>query len=197
MESVSQMLQIHSSTFSFAVAFLATFLAGISDIRWYKIPNMLTFGLIVTGIVYHAVLPMGDGWLFSLAGFGFGFVVLAPLFALGGVGAGDVKLLAGIGSWVGLHDTVAIFLVFGILAATYSALVLIGGRWRMIASHRRHRPQSESGGVYSGLPMEQLLEQPERPRQLLPLAPILALSLLILAGLTIEPCDLGWNPFKI
>ena len=46
---------------------------------------------------------MGGGQvlLWSLGGAALGLALLLPLYAIGGMGAGDVKLLAGVGAWIG------------------------------------------------------------------------------------------------
>jgi Flp pilus assembly protein protease CpaA len=108
---------------------------------------------------------------------GFGVVVLLPLFILGGVGAGDVKLLSGIGSWVGFHDVVAIFLVFGTLMGLYSAFVLVGERHREV-SHRTGFPIP-----FSTERIEQVVAQDpsQRRRSIVPMAPFMAIAIVMLA----------------
>ena len=51
----------------------------------------------------------GLGW--SLVGTIVGLALLLPLYAIGGMGAGDVKLLAGVGAWVGPQVTAYAFCV--------------------------------------------------------------------------------------
>ena len=57
--------------------------------------------------------------LWSLAGTGVGLLSLLPLYAIGGMGAGDVKLMAGVGAWLGpwltLWSFVSTALVGGLL----------------------------------------------------------------------------------
>ena len=43
---------------------------------------------------------------------------------LGGVGAGDVKLLAAIGAWLGFTSTLYVFVVAGLAAGAYAVVVL-------------------------------------------------------------------------
>ena len=139
-------------------------------------PNWLTFPLILTGLCYHSLLSAGQGWVFAIAGFAFGLVILLPFFLLGGVGAGDVKLLAGIGSWLGLHDVVAVFLVTGTLAGIYSlATMLIQGGWSGIGAALR-RP------ARGGQTVEEVVrpDTQGRRKRLVPLATIMAVAILIL-----------------
>jgi prepilin peptidase CpaA len=92
-------------------------LAAAIDIRTRRIPNWLTVGLILTGFARAFVLWGGAGCAHSffglLAGAGPGLV----LFALGALGGGDVKLLAGIGVWVGAPAALAIFALQCVIGA--------------------------------------------------------------------------------
>ncbi|MCI0355354.1 MAG: A24 family peptidase [Acidobacteria bacterium] len=75
-----------------------------------KVPNWLTFPLIVSGwllgLLQNAGLlsfgpDYGGGIGAALAGTALGFALLLPVYAIGGMGAGDVKMQMGFGSWVG------------------------------------------------------------------------------------------------
>ena len=85
--------------------------AAVIDGIKLKVPNYITFPMIITGWVYSAIAYgiAGDGWYvglgWSLAGTALGLALLLPAYAIGGMGAGDVKLLAGVGAWVYCEDT--------------------------------------------------------------------------------------------
>ena len=97
--------------------------AAVIDGIKLKVPNWITFPMIMTGWAYSAIAygVAGDGWYvglgWSLAGTGVGLALLLPLYAIGGMGAGDVKLLAGVGAWVHCENT-----FYG-----FCASVVIGG----------------------------------------------------------------------
>jgi prepilin peptidase CpaA len=74
--------------------------AAISDVRERRIPNWISFTLILTGIAGGIAHLHGTTFLSSLAGFGVGLLPIV-LFLVGGMGAADVKLAAGIGAWIG------------------------------------------------------------------------------------------------
>lgn len=77
--------------------------AAVIDGIQLKVPNWLTFPMIVSGWVYSATLtgyPPVEGLWWSLVGTAVGLGLLLPLYAIGGMGAGDVKLLAGVGAWM-------------------------------------------------------------------------------------------------
>jgi len=75
--------------------------ATLTDLQAARIPNALTVTSGLAGLLAHAVLPGGAGWATSLGGMAAGLAVFFPFFALGGLGGGDVKLMAALGAWVG------------------------------------------------------------------------------------------------
>jgi prepilin peptidase CpaA len=77
--------------------------AAVIDGRQLKVPNWLTFPFIITGWVYSFAYFGMSGLLWSLGGTVVGLALLLPAYAIGGMGAGDVKLLAGVGAW--MHAT--------------------------------------------------------------------------------------------
>lgn len=78
-------------------------LAAVIDGFELKVPNWLTFPLIVSGWVYSLMMFGWAGLGWSLLGTAVGLILLLPAYAIGAMGAGDVKLLAGIGAW--MHST--------------------------------------------------------------------------------------------
>jgi prepilin peptidase CpaA len=75
--------------------------ACVCDLRTRRIPNILTFGGAALALVYAAVASGPGGALASLGGWAIGAALFFPMFALGGMGAGDVKLAACLGAWLG------------------------------------------------------------------------------------------------
>ena len=80
--------------------------ACVCDLRTRRIPNVLTFGTAGLGVVFHGLAGGLGAVGGSFAGWLLGAALLVPLFWLGGMGAGDVKLLAPLGAWVGPGDVV-------------------------------------------------------------------------------------------
>ena len=105
-------------------ALFVAFVAMIWDVRTRRIPNALTLGAAVAAIAFGAVSDGVWGLGMSAAGWLVGAALFLPFFALGGMGAGDVKLLAALGAWLGPADAVwlAIFasIAGGVLAAIVS-----------------------------------------------------------------------------
>jgi prepilin peptidase CpaA len=82
-----------------AVALVAA--ASIMDIRSRRIPNRLTFGAAAVAAALQILLGGWSGALSAGSGWAVGFVLFLPFYLVGGMGAGDVKLLAAVGAWLG------------------------------------------------------------------------------------------------
>ena len=80
-------------------------IACVSDLRTRRIPNLLTFGAALIGLVAQTLSGGMDGALSAAGGWLIGILLFLPFFALGGMGGGDVKLLAALGAWLGPQDT--------------------------------------------------------------------------------------------
>jgi prepilin peptidase CpaA len=77
--------------------------AAVIDGLQLKVPNWITYPMIFSGWVYSWLLSPYPGWEglgYSLMGTAVGLGLLLPAYAIGGMGAGDVKLLAGVGAWM-------------------------------------------------------------------------------------------------
>ena len=75
--------------------------AGFLDYRSRRIPNWLTFGSTATAIAYQYATAGQAGVQHAMGGWLVGLALFMPLFLLNGMGAGDVKLLAALGAWLG------------------------------------------------------------------------------------------------
>jgi prepilin peptidase CpaA len=84
------------------------------DLRTRRIPNYLTLGGALAGLVFQLVYQGLPGLLDGLAGLALGFFLLLGPYLLGGMGAGDVKASAALGAWLGLRRAFALFVYMGI-----------------------------------------------------------------------------------
>lgn len=100
--------------FAHMVGFVIAALACGIDVRTRRIPNWLTFGAAISGLAYHASAAGAAGVANAGAGWVAGAAIFFLPFALGGLGAGDVKLVAALGAWFGLADAVWLALYTGI-----------------------------------------------------------------------------------
>jgi prepilin peptidase CpaA len=71
------------------------------DLRTRHIPNLLTFGGAALALIYSLFSHGAAGLFISLGGWLTGVALFLPFFLLGGMGAGDVKLIGCIGAWLG------------------------------------------------------------------------------------------------
>lgn len=99
--------------------------AMVIDIKEQIIPNWLTFSLMLAGLLINLYLNGWFGLLFSLQGLGIGLSIFLIPFILGGLGAGDVKLVAGIGAVKGVKFIVVDSLAIAIVGGIISLFILI------------------------------------------------------------------------
>jgi prepilin peptidase CpaA len=98
----------------------------ITDTLVSRIPNIATLAAALTGLGYHTWSAGASGFQFSFLGILTGLALLLIPYLMGGMGAGDVKALAALGSLLGAGATFQVFLYAGlaggILAAFHYAL---------------------------------------------------------------------------
>jgi len=111
--------------------------AVVSDLRRHRIPNMLvllglTLGLV--GQMYSGgVSGLGDSLLGILICFG----LFLPMYALGGMAAGDVKLMAMVGSFLPIHFALwAAF--FSLIAGGVCGLLIVLVRGQLLQTLERY-----------------------------------------------------------
>ncbi|QDT64473.1 A24 family peptidase [Calycomorphotria hydatis] len=97
------------------------------DGKELRVPNWMTYPMALTGLIFNCWVGgwagLGDGMLGLVAG----LLTLMPLYAVGGMGAGDVKLMAGMGAWLGWEITVYAFAVSVVVGAVMAVAMVL---WR-------------------------------------------------------------------
>ncbi len=95
------------------------------DIRSHRIPNMLIIAGLITGVLTNTILHGFSGAATATAGGLVGLAVLLPFYMMRTLGAGDVKLMAVVGAFLGptnvLMVILATFLSGGIMALVVAA----------------------------------------------------------------------------
>ncbi|HZQ20006.1 MAG TPA: A24 family peptidase [Terriglobales bacterium] len=106
------------------VAAVFALAAGITDLRWRRIPNWLTYPAAPVAIILHGIAAGKHAALISLAGLGLGLGILLPFVLLRMLGGGDWKLVGALGAFFGPHRLILVlFLTF--LINAFMALLLV------------------------------------------------------------------------
>jgi prepilin peptidase CpaA len=105
--------------------------AAVFDVLYRRIPNWLTVGGMVLGIVTNALIgPPLAGVGFAMAGLGVAFGIYVLLYAVRAMGAGDVKLMAAVGALLGWERWFGVFFVTALIGGAM-ALILVVARGRL------------------------------------------------------------------
>jgi len=102
----------------------ALVIASLTDIAWRRVPNYITFPLAAFGMALHFDISGFNGLIFSFSGILAGGGLLILFYLMGGMGAGDVKLLAAVGSFLGPVQVLHAFVYCAFIGGLYSIVVL-------------------------------------------------------------------------
>ncbi|MFL6660288.1 MAG: prepilin peptidase [Massilia sp.] len=135
-------------------------LASAFDLRRRRIPNRLLALALLAALTLHLASGHPAALLSTyLAGFALGLIMFLPLYVMGGMAAGDVKLMATVGAFLGpalvFQASLATYCAGGVLALV---MVLHQGRWRtafanvlvMLQPLLWRRPPTASGAASVG-----------------------------------------------
>jgi prepilin peptidase CpaA len=114
----------HILIVTIAVVCLATY----SDIRWRKIPNCLTLPAIALGFLLNFLGNSWNGLLSAFFGFLVGMGLLMLPYVLGGMGGGDVKLMAALGVLLGSHAILNVFLYTSLVGGGIAIAVAVANK---------------------------------------------------------------------
>jgi prepilin peptidase CpaA len=95
------------------------------DLRTRKIPNLLTYPMMLFGIAYHILTAGLDGLGFSMAGLLTGTAIFLIPYLLGGMGAGDAKLMGAAGALLGTTAVIVAAVVSVLLGLVYAVVLLL------------------------------------------------------------------------
>ncbi len=140
--------------------------ASIEDLVHRQISNWISVSALVAGLVLHVISEGWRGGLTALLGSAAGFGIFLIFYIFGGMGGGDVKLMAGFGAVLGVKKLLAAALwtaaCGGVFAAAAIAFSGLRGLWR---SYRAVRNQASGTAVTDG---------GKRQLQSIPYAPAIA-----------------------
>ena len=111
-----------------ACAAVFLFFAVASDVHAHRIPNLLTLPALLGALLLSPSLGATGGPLEAAVGAALGFALLVAPYAIGGIGAGDVKALMALGAWIGPEAT---------LGATAWTLIVAGALGLALLALRR------------------------------------------------------------
>lgn len=97
----------------------------ITDLKQQKIYNKVIFPSLIAVLVIHLTASGFNGLRLSLIGFMAGLAVLIIPYFLGGIGAGDVKLLATIGAIKGSYFVLNTALYMAVIGGVIAFVIII------------------------------------------------------------------------
>lgn len=112
-------------------------IAVVGDLRHHRIPNVLILlglGLGLTGQAYSAGFA---GLGYGVLGMLIGFTIFLPMYALGGMAAGDVKLMAMVGAFFTPHDALSAAL-FSLIAGGVCGMLIVLVRGQLQKTLQRY-----------------------------------------------------------
>ena len=142
--------------------------ATFTDLRSRRIPNWLVLPFMLAGLVASTWLGGWHGLGHSFAGLGLGILIYGFLFWVGGMGAGDVKLAAAIGAWIGPDQ---LFIALIVTAMAGGIMILLWAVWALGIKRLMNRSKNS--------------DEEQRPalsaflRRKMPYAPAIAIGTLI------------------
>ncbi|PBI94997.1 Type IV leader peptidase family protein [Variovorax boronicumulans] len=130
--AVLELLAMLATDIRMLALFALLGVAAVSDWRSYRIPNWLTFGGACFALIYvtMAARTPASGAASAFGGLAVGFAAMLPFYALGIMGAGDVKLMAMTGAFLGPQQTLMAVL-FTFIAGGVAALAFAIHRRRL------------------------------------------------------------------
>jgi prepilin peptidase CpaA len=161
------------------IVLTAVLVAAVTDIWKFRVYNALTLPLLAGGLIYHGFrYEISD----SLLGVLFGFAALVPLYIVGGMGGGDVKLMAAVGAWLGMPLTFYVFIASSLAAGLYSIGLVVWTRrvgetfvnlhimWLRLASVGRYLGAEDQ--------VESEVRRTDRRQRIIPFAAMVAIGLI-------------------
>jgi len=108
-----------AAIFQWGVVLVASLVAALWDLKSRRIPNVLTLPLLAAGIIAAVVQDDLKSSLLAAGLLGLPYILL---FLFAGGGAGDAKLMAAVGSWLGLSSGIVALVCISVCALAMALL---------------------------------------------------------------------------
>ena len=151
-------LGLYTETVFYALLFSALLTASIIDLYHQIIPDVITIPGIIIGLAASGfILPPGIKSAFFGALLGGGLFFIIAVVSRGGMGGGDIKLIAMIGSFLGLTDVLITIVLSSFIGSVVGILMMV-----MFGKGRKYKipfgPFLAIGGIMSLFFKTEILE---------------------------------------
>lgn len=147
-------------------------LVGAGTDLWnFRLHNALTIPFFLLGVLHHAFVDGASGIAVCVMGT---VVAVGPLllpYAVGGMGAGDIKLMAGVGAWLGPWAALHVLIVSGLATGVWTLVLMARGS--ASPSDMQVREPTES--------LTLVLSRPDRRARAIPFGALVALGVILTA----------------
>lgn len=160
---------------NYLILAICVLIAAIYDVITQKIPNWLSLIVVLSGLSCSYFSAEGPSLRDSGIGLIAGFLLMLPSYIFAGMGAGDVKLMAAIGSVVGISQVldVVLYSYIGMFVMAVFFIVMKGDLNKLL-----FRCKTLIYGLFAGTLAYQKPDESDAASCRLPLAPAMALSTL-------------------
>ena len=116
-------MNLSVGTFSIIFLTIVLITAAITDLRVRRIPNILTFPAMGVALIYHCTTGGLYGLYASVIGLILGTAIFAIPYMMGGMGAGDAKLMGVVGAILGPEKLIVSSVFVAILGGIYALFI--------------------------------------------------------------------------
>ncbi len=111
-----------------SLPFALVIVATICDMRRREVPDSISVVMFAWAVLVAAMGWTAGGWLGLVSGFLLGLVLTAGLFYLGGLGGGDVKLIAALGAVLGPWGLLVVLFWMAMAGAMLAVIAVARGQ---------------------------------------------------------------------
>jgi len=109
-------------------ALIVAGVGAVKDVGGRRIPNWLTYSGLLIGLTMRSVFAGWPGLKGGLLGMLLAGGIFYLLFVLGGMGGGDVKLVAAVGAWAGTVQVASVLIVAALAGGALALCYMVMNR---------------------------------------------------------------------